>query len=171
MRAVRVAHIDATHGIRGEVSAQILTDFPERFAALRTVQVGREAGGTTQRLEAWRLHKGKVLLKFEGFNALDTARSLVGADVWIDEASALELPSDVFYHADLIGLAVEDRTGRRLGVIRDILLTGGTDVLVVKTETGEILIPAARSICVEIDLEAGTVLIDPPAGLLEVNAG
>ena len=65
---------------------------------------------------------------------------------------------------------VYDTDGVRIGEVEDILFTGGTDVLMVRSERGEILIPAARSICVQVDVEAGRLVVKLPDGLLEVNA-
>jgi 16S rRNA processing protein RimM len=168
---LRVARIDATHGLRGEVSARPLTDFPDRFGDLGEVAVGRQPGGRRLRLEAWRPHRGKVLLKFAGVDDVGAARGLRGCDVWVDGADAVRLPPGTYYHRDLIGLQVRVRDGRAVGRVRDVLVTGGTDVLVVAAGEREILVPAARSICVEIDPAAGSLVIDPPEGLLDLNAG
>ena len=82
----------------------------------------------------------------------------------------MTLPDGVFYRDDLMGLEVRDRTGRALGKVRDILVTGGADVFVIGRVGEEVLIPAVRSICVEIDIQQGTLIVEPPAGLLEINA-
>ena len=170
MTPFRIAHIDSTHGLRGEVSAVILTDFPERFAELDEVRVGTSNDVEPRRLQGWRLHRRKVLLKIEGCDGIEAAQSLIGCDVWIDAAAAIELPEGSYYHQDLIGLEVRDLVGRKIGQVEDILLTGGTDVLRVDSGGEEVLIPAARSICVEVNVEGGFLIVDPPEGLLEVNA-
>jgi 16S rRNA processing protein RimM len=169
-----VAHIDSTHGLDGEVSAVLHTDFPQRFKELESVRVGAgEEEGSWRRLalEGWRLHRGKVLLKLEGVEDVEAARALVGCDVCIEAGEAMELPPDSYYQDDLLGLRVRDRGGRQLGVVEDILRTGAADILVVRQDGEEYLIPAARSICVEVDLAAGELVVDPPEGLLEINAG
>lgn len=170
---MRVARIDSTHGLRGEVSAKLCTDFPERFRELESIWVG--PGGAPEsaglrRLEGWRLHKGKVLLKFGGVCDVDQARALAGHDVWIERRHAMELPEDTYYQDDLLGLEVYDTHGVRIGEVEDILLTRGADVLMVRSDRGEILIPATSAICVEVDVEAGKLVVEVPEGLLEVNA-
>jgi len=167
---LRIARIDRLHGLRGEVAAQILTDYPERFARLSRVRVGRTAAAAPRRLEGSRLHKGKVLLKLEGVDGVEAATELIGCDVWVEAAEAVALPAGTYYHRDLMGLEVFERTGGRLGPVAGILRTGGTDVLVVATEAGEVLVPAARSICVEVDLARHRILVELPAGLRELNA-
>ena len=116
------------------------------------------------------MHKGKVLLKFRDVHDIDQARALAGHDVWIERRQAKELPEDSYYHEDLMGLEVWDTEGARIGEVEDILFTRGADVLVVRSERGEVLIPAARSICVQVDVEAGKLVVDLPDGLLEANA-
>jgi 16S rRNA processing protein RimM len=168
---LRVARIDAIHGLRGEVSARILTDFPERLLARTEIRVGRGASSATSlQVMAARAHRGKVLLRLAGIEGVEAARSLVGSDVWIDEAEVAPLPEDAYYHRDLLGLRVLDTSLRELGEVQDILRTGGADVLVVRREGAEVLIPAAKSICVKVDLAARTLIVDPPEGLLEINA-
>jgi 16S rRNA processing protein RimM len=117
-----------------------------------------------------RLHRGKVLLRLAGVEGVDAARGLVGSDVWIDESEAAVLPQDAYYHRDLLGLRVRDTSDRELGEVEDILRTGGADVLVVRGKGVELLIPAAKSICVKVDLAARMLIVDPPEGLLEINA-
>lgn len=170
---MRVACIDSTHGLRGEVSAQLCTDFPERFGEMEVAWVGpggAPASARPRRLDGWRLHKGKVLLKFHDVRDVEQARALSGHDVWVERRQAMELPQDTYYHQDLLGLAVYDAAGVRLGDVDDILVTGGTDVLVVRHQDEEILIPATRSICVQVDVQAGKLVVDVPEGLLEANA-
>ena len=101
---LRVARIDSIHGLRGEVSARILTDFPERLLARSEVRVGREASGAkSMQVVGARPHRGKVLLRLAGVEGVDAARGLVGSDVWIDESEAAVLPQDAYYHRDLLG--------------------------------------------------------------------
>ena len=169
-RPIRVARIDTTHGLRGEVSARLLTDFPERFAELEHVRVGAEGAARTIRLVSWRLHRGKVLLTLEGIDDVDAARGLVESDVWIEAEEAVDLPADTYWQHDLIGLTVRLPTGEELGTVRKILQTGAADVLQVEGGGRELLIPAVRRICVRVDLDAGELIVDPPEGLLEINA-
>lgn len=170
---MRVARIDSTHGLRGEVSAQLCTDFPERFGEIESIWVGPGAQpelAKLWRLDGWRLHKGKVLLKFDAVRDVDQARALAGHDVWIERRQAMELPEDTYYQDDLLGLEVFDTDGARIGEVEDILLTRGADVLMVRSDRGEILIPATSAICVLVDLEARKLVVEVPEGLLEVNA-
>jgi 16S rRNA processing protein RimM len=169
--ALRVARIDAVHGLRGELSARILTDFPERLLARSEIRVGRQAGAAVlMQVMGARPHRGKILLRLAGIEGVDAARKLVGSDVWIDATEVAVLPADAYFHRDLLGLRVIDTGDRVIGEVQDILRTGGADVLVVRREGVEVLIPAAKSICIKVDLAARTLIVDPPPGLLEINA-
>jgi 16S rRNA processing protein RimM len=164
----RVASIDTTHGLRGEVSARLTTDFPDRFGALTRVHVGKSPEGDVMELESWRPHKGKVLLKLRGIDDVEAARGLVGSSVWVEAADAVPLPEDTYFHRDLVGLEVRTTAGRPLGTVSGVLVTGGVDVLQVADGDREILVPAARSICVDVDLASGVLVIEPPEGLLDL---
>lgn len=172
-RLIAVARILAPHGVRGEVRAEILTDYPERFAGLRRAYLGpetgpREAGAAPVDLEGHRFHKGFVLLKFRGYDSIGAAEDLRGRLVQVPETETAPLPKGHFYYWQLIGLRVRSTDGRELGVLSDILRTGANDVYVVRDGSGrEYLLPATHEVVAGIDLEAGTVTVRPLAGLLD----
>jgi 16S rRNA processing protein RimM len=75
----------------------------------------------------------------------------------------------MFYLHQLEGLAVVTQTGEKIGTVQDVLAEGGNEVLLVNREEEDVLIPFVESICIEVDLAKGTIVIDPPEGLLELN--
>ena len=167
---VAVAVAVRTRGLRGEIVADLLTDFPERFAGLENlIAVAPTGARTTLRLEEHWLQGGRIILKFAGYDSIETAATLVGYEFAVPEAERVELEEDEFYDWELEGCRVETVAGERLGVVREVLRTGGVEVLVVANdERGrEHLIPLAEEICVEIDIEGKLVRVDPPEGLLE----
>jgi len=103
-----VARVARAFGIRGEVSAEILTDFPERFENLSSVTLRRTGFERTAELERHRFHKGRVLLKFRGIDTMSDAEPLAGCTVEIPESELYELPEDedVYYDFDLVGCVV-----------------------------------------------------------------
>jgi len=167
---VAVAHAVRTRGLRGEVVADLLTDFPERFEGLESL-IGVAPGGarTTLRLEEHWFQGRRVILKFAGYDSVEAANALVGYEFAVPESERVELEEDEFYDWELEGCRVETVAGEQLGVVREVLRTGGVEVLVVANEAAgrEHLIPLAEEICVEIDIEAKLVRVDPPEGLLE----
>lgn len=168
---VAVARGVKTRGLRGELVADLLTDFPERFEALeRLIAVAPGGERTTLTLEDHWFQSGRVVLKFAGYDSVEAAGALVGYEFAVPESERVELPEGEFYDWELAGCAVETIGGERLGRVREILRTGGVEMLVVEsaTTTREHLIPLAEAICVEIDVEKKLILVDAPEGLLEM---
>jgi 16S rRNA processing protein RimM len=166
---IAVARIVKVRGVRGEVAAHLLTDFPERFDGLEEL-FAIDAAGARARLvieNSW-LHGGRVILKFAGYDSPEAAQALVGRELAVPEIDAVELEEGAFYDWQLTGCRVETIDKREVGRVADVLHTGAAPVLVVKDGTRENLIPLAASICVEIDTEAKLIRVDPPEGLLEL---
>lgn len=167
---ITVAHIVKARGLRGEVVADLLTDFPERFAGLTSL-IGLNEDGTRRSLqieEQW-LHGDRIVFKFAGFDGVDEAKELVGYALALPADERIELPQDSFYDWELAGCRVETIGGAHVGEVRNIMRTGGVQLLAVVDDAGrERLIPMASDICVEIDVEKKLIRIDPPEGLLEL---
>ena len=167
---IGIARIVRPQGRRGEVVADLLTDFPDRFAQLDTTRVKRSNGEVLLlKLESFRLHKGRVVLKFAGYDSIDEAEELRDTQVMIPRHQLMKLPEGAYYDFDLLGCEVATVEGRRVGSIAEIRRYGAAPLLAVKDEEGrERLIPLVLSICVEIDIERKRIVIDPPEGLLEL---
>ncbi len=168
---VAVARVVKVRGLRGEVAAELLTDFPERFEWVEELIAVTPAGERrTLAIEQSRLHAGRVLLKFAGYDTPEAARELVGYELTVPESEAVELEEGEFFDWQIEGCRVETVEGRPLGAVTKVLHYGAAPVLVVRegdAEGREHLIPLAESICVEIDLERKFIRVDPPEGLLE----
>ena len=161
-------------GIRGEVVAELLTDFPERFEWLEELIAVVPATGERRRLalESHWFQGGRVVLKFEGFDTPEAARELVGFELAVPESEAVELEEGEFYDWQLEGCRAETVGGLRLGTVRAVMRTGGeVPVLVIRDEEAgrEHLVPFAESICVEVDTDAKLIRVDAPEGLLETE--
>ena len=166
---VAVARAVKTRGLRGEIVAELLTDFPERFEGLeKLIAVAPNGLRQPLALEAHWFQGGRVVLKFAGYDSIEEASALVGYEFAVPEAERVELEEDEFYDWELAGCRVETVEGEHLGIVREVMRTGGVEVLVVEKDAGrEYLIPMAEDICVEIDVENKLVRVDPPEGLLE----
>lgn len=165
---VAVAKLAKTRGLRGEIVADILTDFPERFEDLENV-IAILPNGQRQELEIenfW-FQKGRVVLKFKDFDSIETAETLRNAEICITEDEAVELGDDEFFDWELEGCEVETLDGTSIGKVKEILRTGGTEVLIVQGTAKDYLIPFAETICVEVDIENKLIKVDLPEGLLE----
>ncbi len=175
---VTVARILRPHGLRGEVAAEILTDFPERLPRLSSAYLwdGRSAPRETAIRSCWlsQARGGQAIFHFEGMNSIADAEKLVALQVQIPFAQRIVLPAGHYYITDLIGCEVWERGGARLGSVRDVQLTGedtlGTPLLIVDTPPrGELLIPLAQEICQRVDTAARRIEVVLPEGLFELN--
>jgi 16S rRNA processing protein RimM len=166
---VAVARAVKTRGLRGEIVAELLTDFPERFDGLdRLIAVAPDGKRTSLILEEHWFHQGRVVLKFEGLDSIEAAGALVGYEFTVPESERVELEEDEFYDWELEGCLVETVEGEPLGRVREIMRTGGVEMLVVDNMEGrDYLIPMAEDICVEINVEQKLIRVDVPEGLLE----
>ncbi|HMJ09387.1 MAG TPA: ribosome maturation factor RimM [Pyrinomonadaceae bacterium] len=165
---VVIARIVKTRGLKGELAAELLTDFPERFEGLDNV-IGRLPNGEQRdlKIEKFWFQKGRVILKFAGFDTIESAEALRNSEVCVPEADAVGLDEDEFFDWQLAGCNVETVDGKAIGSVREVMRTGGTEILVVAGEEKEYLIPFAEAICIEVDIENKVIRVDPPEGLLD----
>jgi 16S rRNA processing protein RimM len=167
---VSVARIVKTRGIRGEVSAEILSDFPERFSILNQVFVSSGSQGSWEVLEDHWFHGKRVILKFEGRNRPHEVEELVGCNVQIPLSERVDPPSDTFFDSDLMNCQVVEE-GNVLGVVNDIQKAGSEVAnLVVRTpDEKEFMIPLVREFVLEVDTDRGKISVQLPPGLTELE--
>jgi 16S rRNA processing protein RimM len=165
---VAIARITKTRGLRGEAVADVLTDFPERFENLETVLAIKPNGAREElKIEKFWFQKGRIILKFEGVDSIEAAEALRNTEICVSEADAVELEEDEYFDWELAGCAVETIEGEQIGRVKEILRTGGTEILIVAGAEKEYMIPFAEAICTEVDIENKLIKIDAPEGLLE----
>lgn len=168
MDLVAIAKITKTRGLRGELVANVLTDFRTRFEDLERVTALLPMGERLElKVENFWFQKDRIILKFEGYDSIGSGETLKNAEICIPESEAVELEEGEFFDWELVDCHVETVDGENVGKVREVMRTGGTEILVVAGEEKEFLIPFAESICVEVDLEKKLIKIDPPDGLLE----
>lgn len=165
---IAIAKVAKTRGLRGEVVAELLTDFPERFDGLVDVTGTLPNGNRLDlKIERYFFQKGRIVLKFAGYDTIEIGEELRGVEISVHESDAVELDTGEFFDWQLEGCKVETIGGETIGTVCELLRTGGTEVLIVVGAEKEFLIPFAESICVEVDVEEKLIRIDPPEGLLE----
>jgi 16S rRNA processing protein RimM len=191
---VWLARIRRTQGRKGEVFADILTDFPEKFAERRRLwllcessssaphsqkarpSVGEPALPSPREVELknhW-LHKGGIVLHFEGVESITDAEQLSGLIVAVPHSERVPLPEDEVYIGDLIGCTLVDVARADapvvVGPIEDVERAAGTSpMLIVRGTGGEVLVPFAKSYLRKVDLEARRVEMELPEGLTDLN--
>ncbi|HSR68053.1 MAG TPA: ribosome maturation factor RimM [Acidobacteriota bacterium] len=166
---VTIAHIVKARGVRGEVAAEILTDFPDRFQKTADVRVKSPSGEFQERLQWHRFHQGRVLLKFEGRESPQEVEELIWGDVQVPLQERVAAPQGHYYNDELIGCRVEN-SGEPLGQVEDVLeIGGGQSNLVVRHERGgEWQLPLVSEFVVAIDVQRRLIEARPPRGLLEL---
>ena len=165
---VAIARILRSRGLRGELVAEILTDFRDRFDGLEYV-TALMPGGDRLALKierAW-FQNGRVVLKFAGYDSIETSEALRDAEICVTEDEAVELDEGEYFDWQLEGCQVETLAGETIGTVKELMRAGGTEILVVTGYEKEYLIPFAQAICPEVDIENKLIRIDPPDGLLE----
>ncbi len=160
-----VGKIGRAHGIRGDVTIEVRTDEPERrFAAGTTFDTAR--GELT--LEASRWHGQRLLATFRGVTDRSAAEALRGTELLVDIPVG-ERPDnpEEFYDHQLIGLAAVTDDGEAVGEVSEVLHLPAQEVLVVRRNGAEVLIPFVSEIVPTVDLDAGRLVVIPPSGLLD----
>jgi 16S rRNA processing protein RimM len=148
----------------GELKVEILTDFPERFASLRTVFIGDDAKSFS--VESAHQHGNYILLKLDGIDSDAQAAEFREQFLYVSVDDAVPLPQGQVFLYQTLGLRVVTTDGQSLGTVTDILDTKANDVYVVSDGTREILIPAVPDIVREINLERGEMIIQLIDGLI-----
>lgn len=168
---VVVARAVKTRGLKGELVAELLTDFPDRFADISSL-IALSPNGERElvELENYWFQQDRVVLKLVGFDSIETATRFVDYVFAVPEAERVELESGYFYNWELEDCAVETSEGAQIGRVSEVLRLGGEiDTLAVEDAAGKrYLIPMVESIVLDVDVAARKIRIDPPEGLLEL---
>ncbi|HSB29940.1 MAG TPA: ribosome maturation factor RimM [Pyrinomonadaceae bacterium] len=168
---VSVARAVRTRGLKGEIVADLLTDFPERFEGLdRLIAVNQAGERITLDLENFWFQNDRIVLKLAGFDTIEAAQELIGCEFCVPEAERVPLAENEYYDFELEGCVVRDVSGNDIGKVQRVLKTGGAEILEISGSKGAaVMVPLAESIVIEIDTVARRIVIDPPEGLLELS--
>ena len=195
-RWVIVARVLRARGNKGEVAAELLTDFPERLTRMKEVflRAGERASAEprpTGVKSCWlsQNHKGQAVFHFEGVGSISEAEKLRGNEILLPIEQRVSLPAGSYFVSDLIGCSVFEIPAARsamasspcslseapalLGVVHDVQFPGdetsGTPILEVETASGEVLIPLAEDICTKISPMERRIEVILPEGLRNLN--
>jgi 16S rRNA processing protein RimM len=190
---VQVARILRPRGNKGEVLAELLTDFPARLSTLKQVFVRKDDGKVRpvalQNFWIDRNHPSTGVFHLADCSTISDAEALRGYDLLLPFAERVTLPAGQYFVTDLIGCTVfelplaeanlasppcaMEEAPRVIGTVRDVFFPGegvaGTPLLQVDTTRGELLLPLAEDICTRIDVAARRIEVRLPAGLSELN--
>ncbi len=165
---LQVGVISSTHGIKGEVKVFPTTDDVNRFKKMKEVYLDTGKEKIILHPESVKFFKQFVILKFKEFNNINEVEQYRNKSLLVDREHAVKLRKDEYFIADLIGLKVITDEEKILGTLKDVLQTGANDVYIVETEDGkEVLLPAIKECILNVDMEAGEVLVHVMDGLLD----
>jgi 16S rRNA processing protein RimM len=165
---VPLGQIVTTHGIAGWLKLNPYNSESPILSTLNEVILVQDETRTVVQVESARPHKRQILLKLCGTDDIESASRWVGSTVSVPEET-LEIPAPgQYYHYQVIGLEVFDINGTRIGTLKEIWSTPASELYVIAGADKEHLIPAVKEIIAEVDLATGRVIVDLPAGLLDL---
>ena len=158
---VLMGRISGFFGVKGWVKVYSYSEPREALLNYRRWLVRKDDGWETVELLDGKRHGKTVIAKLEGFDDRDAAQALIDADIGIRREELPELDEGTYYFRDLEGLRVEHLDGRGLGHVASVMETGANDVLVVRDDDAERLIPFVTDRVVrEVDLAEGIIRVD-----------
>jgi 16S rRNA processing protein RimM len=165
---IALGEIVATHGIEGWLKLNPYNPNSPTLFSAQEIFLEKNGIRSPQRLQAAKPHKKQLLVRIEDVNGINEAEKWIGSIVSVAETNLPALSGDEYYYYRVVGLEVFDTQGNRIGKITRIWPTPGGDLYVVEGDTKEHLIPVTKEIVEKIDFDSGKVIINPPAGLLEL---
>jgi 16S rRNA processing protein RimM len=165
---VPLGEIVATHGLKGWLKLNPFNPATRTLSSGTQVFVAKAGSPSAHEVEASSPHKHQLLVKLRDLNSIDDAGRLVGSTLSIAEAALEVLANGQYYHYQVIGFEVFTVSGERIGKIISTLSTPGGDLYVVQGEAKEHLIPAVKEIVEKVDFDSGTMIVNPPSGLLDL---
>ena len=167
---VTVGRIVRPHGLKGAVVVEPTSDFAaERFKAGSVLQWQRLGQPVPVTVVESRDFNGRFVVRLEGVTTISEAETLRGLNLEVPEDARHQLKTGAYYMDQLEGCEVVTSAGEIVGHVSSVDSTIGTPVLVVRSEAGEVLVPLAEEICRVVDPAGKRIVIDPPAGLIELN--
>lgn len=160
MSYLELAKIVKAQGIKGEVKLQAFVDNLSRFAELPHVFLKRNGSYEKCLVERAWVYKGYAYVKLSGCDDRNEAELLRGQMLYIDKEHAIA-PEEGYFIADLLGFAVQDTAFKKLGILKDVIQTGGVDVYEVLGEDGRtLLFPLAPGVVEDTDMQKGIITVN-----------
>ena len=169
-RLVSIGFVVATHGMRGEVKVEALTDTPDYYQSLRAVFLDDRNGLRERPIKAMRPNPMGWIIHFAAVDSRETATELKGGKLLLEPERLKPLESGEYFVDDLVGCRVETLAGICLGTVREVLETGANKVLWVDDGEGTLPVPMTAGVLVAVDTAQRLIRVDPPPGLLELKS-
>lgn len=165
-----VGRVARAHGNKGQVIVNPETDFPgDRFATGKVLVVDHGGQQVERRIASVRFQQGRPIIAFDGVETMNEAEALAGAELKVPAAALAPLPDGTYYRHDLVGCEVSTKDGQVVGTVTDVEGPLERSILVVSAKGGEAMIPMVEGIVVDVNPSSGRIIVDPPAGLIELD--
>lgn len=161
---LRAAVVGTAHGLKGEVYVTVTTDRPQALAPGTTVHTSHSEYSTLT-MRSLRAHKDRVLAGFEEISTREQAEDLRGTELMVD---ALD-EDDAWYPHQLTGLEAVTLLGEHLGTVTGMQPGAAQDLIIVDADGREVLVPFVSALVPEVNVDEGTITIDPIPGLFDDN--
>ncbi len=163
-----IGRVVKPHGVKGKMKVEYFGEDLQRFVSYREIFIEDEKG----RPESYEIleaspHPPRLILQLKGIEKIEQAQPLIGKTILVEKEALPDLEEGEYYWADLLGMKVETREGKRIGKVREIFSTGAHDVYVVDGKRGEIFLPAVEDVIQSIDLKKGVMRVVRMKGLWE----
>jgi 16S rRNA processing protein RimM len=163
-----IGRVVKPHGIKGKMKVEYFGEDLRRFVSYREIFIEDEKG----RPESYEIleaspHPPRLILRLKGIEKIEQAQPLIGKTILVEKEAFPGLEEGEYYWADLLGIKVETREGKRIGKVREIFSTGAHDVYVVEGKRGEISLPAIGEVILDIDLAKRVMKVARIEGLWE----
>lgn len=165
---LQVGAITQMHGLHGEVKIFPTTDDANRFKKLKEVILDTGKEKMTLEIEHVKFFKKFVILKFKGFDDISDVERYKGKNLYVTRENAVKLKKDEYFIADLIDMSVYDESDTRIGVLKDVIVTGANDVYEITLEDGrDLLLPAIKQCILDVDMARRRMTVHVLDGLIE----
>lgn len=160
---ILIGKLGTVHGLRGELRLFTLSDVPGRWESLKEAWwLGPKKPERLLRIKSLRAAAGFYLAQFEGFEDRDAALTLCRGMLALPQEQRGRPPAGSFFIDEVLGMEVEDQTGRVIGRVTEIYQTGANDIYAIAGPDGEILLPALKTVILRIDAEARRMQVRNP---------
>lgn len=158
---IAVGKLRRPHGLHGEILMEVLTDFPERLEVGKEYFIGDDS--RLLRIKEIRNHNKGLLVLFEGYDVREEIGKFSNSLVRVSMDSLPELPRGEYYFHQLTGLKVIDKSGKAIGILKEIIETGANDIYIIESPKGdEILLPAIEEVILDVNLDEGLIRVCLP---------
>jgi 16S rRNA processing protein RimM len=162
---ISVAYIRKPRGIRGELTAVLYRPSSKSLRPGIQITLQKEKDSQVFAIEYMKSLKGRIALKLAGLDNQEEASFWNGAEVLLDREDLEPLDDDEFYHFEIEGVKVYDQDGAYVGTVKQMAVIPGNDIMIIKGDDKEIMIPFVKAIVKSVDLEKKRIVISSIEGL------